>query len=113
MLIVTPGPVVTEYGRTESIGCLATLTNIENEAMVFWNSTAENADLSNTAEEITQNSLQYVDFLTLTIRVDSDYCGLYTCTEISLPNSVFFDTIYVDVGELTFTLYNPYMSHCV
>ena len=104
VLIVTPGPLVTEYGRMESIGCLATISDINSEAKVYWNSTAENADLSNTTEEVMRDNLEYVDFLILTISVDSDYCGLYTCTEVSLPNDVFFDSIYVDVGELTFLL---------
>ena len=61
---------------------------------VIWTTTARSANLSNQQAFVTSYSVRVSELLLN--RVDSGYCGLYTCV---LPNSNMNASVYVTVGK--------------
>ena len=64
-----------------------------------WSTNAPDADISNQVD----SPFQFIDLKTLTITgVNSDYCGVYNCTETVSSNYSVSESITVDVGELCY-----------
>ncbi len=94
VLVVPLETVNTVFGSTETLFCLAVKNNAQ--PVLEWSSNAVATDVSNT---ITSDDLpMHTESISLSITVDSGYCGNYTCTETRAPVTL-SETVRVDVGK--------------
>lgn len=89
--------------------CAAYLGLPGSEVEVEWSTSASAADISDQVD----SPFDLIDLKTLTLTgVDSDYCGVYTCTETVTSNFSVSESIILDVGELVLLFYIASIISC-
>lgn len=92
------------------IPCAAFLGSFQlgTEVEVEWSTSATGANISNQPD----SPFNQIDLKTLILNgVDSDYCGVYTCTETVISNYSVSENLTLNVGE--FDLTSSLGSYCL
>ena len=101
MVVIPLETISTVFGATQTLFCLSVLT--DNTPILEWSSDAVCPDLT---DIITNDDLpMHTESISLSITVDSRYCGNYICNETFAVNRL-SETVRVDVGECNFTSYS-------